>query len=245
MSITVQCPQCNKGCRVPDDKAGKRMKCKECDAMVPIPASDDEFGDDFGDDEFDDPQLTARRKSDGEGTTKKPKKNSSSFTSPIQLAVGGVIAVAAVGIVFYILNDRGIIGEKSPLTPIQAEISERDTPEAIKQNREHAQAILSIQDDLLATFQSVKDRETAKVAAGQLDSLFDRFQAWHAKTKSLPKVSGTANSELMRDFEEKIALQTKQINAAVTPAVRNSLGEPTFRAARLRFNELKKLGRKF
>ena len=45
MTISVQC-ECGKRYKVGDDKAGKRIKCRECGGAVSIPVRDDEFDDD-------------------------------------------------------------------------------------------------------------------------------------------------------------------------------------------------------
>lgn len=127
MPISVECPQCGKGYRVGDDKAGRKMKCKECDAVVTIPAG----GDEFGDDEFDDIELPRpRRKSSGSSakssktsSRKTSRGKSSSFTSPVQLIVGGVVAVVAAGIVWFILAQRGYVNTDG------GETAGKDNPE--------------------------------------------------------------------------------------------------------------------
>jgi hypothetical protein len=45
MSIPVQCRNCGKGYRCGDENAGKKFRCRECDAVVLIPHPDDEFDD--------------------------------------------------------------------------------------------------------------------------------------------------------------------------------------------------------
>ncbi|MCA9053295.1 MAG: hypothetical protein KDA75_05625 [Planctomycetaceae bacterium] len=49
MAISVQCPHCSHDYTVKDDAAGRKFKCKECGAVVEVPAAagvaDDEFGD--------------------------------------------------------------------------------------------------------------------------------------------------------------------------------------------------------
>ena len=51
MSISVSCPNCGKQYNVTDEAAGKRFRCKECEAVVDVPISaaqpDDGFGDDL------------------------------------------------------------------------------------------------------------------------------------------------------------------------------------------------------
>ncbi|MCA9062262.1 MAG: hypothetical protein KDA96_04365 [Planctomycetaceae bacterium] len=41
MSIDVTCGSCGKAYRVPDERAGQRFRCKQCQAVVDVPAQDD------------------------------------------------------------------------------------------------------------------------------------------------------------------------------------------------------------
>lgn len=50
MSISVACPSCGRPYNVKDDAAGKRFKCKDCEAIVEVPAGGGE--DDFADDDY-------------------------------------------------------------------------------------------------------------------------------------------------------------------------------------------------
>ena len=53
MPIPVSCPSCGKEYNVKDAAAGKKFKCKDCEAVVDVPAAGggqaDEYGDPFGD----------------------------------------------------------------------------------------------------------------------------------------------------------------------------------------------------
>ncbi len=42
MTMIIRCHECRKRYRVPDSRAGKRVKCKECGAFIHIPPPDDE-----------------------------------------------------------------------------------------------------------------------------------------------------------------------------------------------------------
>jgi predicted Zn finger-like uncharacterized protein len=41
MPISVTCPECDAPYRVPDEMAGKAIKCKKCGARVPVPAGEE------------------------------------------------------------------------------------------------------------------------------------------------------------------------------------------------------------
>jgi hypothetical protein len=49
MTISVKCKKCKQGYKVGDDKAGLRLKCKQCGASIRVPQADD-FDDVFADD---------------------------------------------------------------------------------------------------------------------------------------------------------------------------------------------------
>lgn len=110
MTISVECPQCGKAYRVGDDKAGRKMKCKECDGVVAIPADDE-----FGDDDFAEVPRPGRRRNPPSANQRQSKKkgprDTSRFTSPVQLIVGGLIVVVAAGIVFAIVKSRGYFAD--------------------------------------------------------------------------------------------------------------------------------------
>lgn len=73
MAINVACSSCGRQYTVKDDAAGKRFKCKDCEAVVEVPAAggggdamDDDYGDPYGapdDDMADMPApVTGRRR---------------------------------------------------------------------------------------------------------------------------------------------------------------------------------------
>jgi predicted Zn finger-like uncharacterized protein len=77
MPMSVKCPECDASYKVPDESAGKAIKCKKCGAKVPVPAADDEDDDDFS-------NLGDK----GDGDAKEKKKGSKTL-----LIVGIVAAV--------------------------------------------------------------------------------------------------------------------------------------------------------
>ena len=97
MTISVNCPKCNKQYQVRDELAGKRVRCKKCKGVVPIPAADSEeedfedyedYSDDFSSDDDwksaeDDyipssrPSRSKPKKSGSSGRKKKKKRRAS------------------------------------------------------------------------------------------------------------------------------------------------------------------------
>lgn len=54
MAINVACPSCGRQYNVKDDAAGKRFKCKDCEAVIEVPGAAG-GGDEFGGDDFGEP----------------------------------------------------------------------------------------------------------------------------------------------------------------------------------------------
>jgi predicted Zn finger-like uncharacterized protein len=81
MPISVKCPECEAPYKVPDEAAGKAIKCKKCGARISIPAADagDEGGDDFA-------SIGAGGDSGGGGEAKEKKKGGSNKTIIIIVA---------------------------------------------------------------------------------------------------------------------------------------------------------------
>jgi predicted Zn finger-like uncharacterized protein len=77
MPISVKCPECDTAYKVPDEAAGKAIKCKKCGAKVPVPAAG-------GDDDL----ANLGGNEDAGGDTKGTKKPGS---SKLFLIIGGVV----------------------------------------------------------------------------------------------------------------------------------------------------------
>ncbi len=88
MPIAFKC-SCGKAYKVPENAAGKKFKCKECEKPLQVPASGakkkkkkvpeeyDPFSMDFGlEDDATPGTLPPRRKKESDGGSKKKKKNS-------------------------------------------------------------------------------------------------------------------------------------------------------------------------
>lgn len=99
MAISVSC-DCGKTYRVGDDKAGKKIKCKDCGAVLAVPADDDDFVEADEDEEYERP-VTRRpaarggARSGGRSSRPAPKRASSSS--------GGMPAAAVIAIVIVLL----------------------------------------------------------------------------------------------------------------------------------------------
>lgn len=128
MPIQAKCRKCSKVYTVKDELAGKKFRCKQCEAPVTVPQPavllevEDEFGDDFsggfdddfgGDEEFERPVSRPKKK---KGTAKKKgKKRSSGPGMGAKIATigggifGGLIVLSVVlKIVVGLVNNGGL-----------------------------------------------------------------------------------------------------------------------------------------
>lgn len=99
MSIRVTCDSCSKVFGVSDQKAGKRIRCPDCEEIITVPVEDDE------------PALRPRKASSSK-SRKKSKKSSSPPWLAIGLGGGGLV----VGVILAIVL---LSGRKDPLQVAQ------------------------------------------------------------------------------------------------------------------------------
>jgi hypothetical protein len=116
MSISVRCPHCQRGFKVPETLAGKRFRCKGCQSIVNVPggasapANDDPFGFDMsameagGEDEYGDwesrlpPPKKPVKKKRRSVPKEKPRTRSSANGSGVGKKLGGFfLALCVVG----------------------------------------------------------------------------------------------------------------------------------------------------
>ena len=100
MSLSIQCRKCGKGYRVGDDKAGMKLKCKACGAVIAIP------GGDSWDNET--PAALPPRVLQKTGPRKKRVQPAHSSSATLWIA-GSVAGVAVIGliVVVILLASRG------------------------------------------------------------------------------------------------------------------------------------------
>lgn len=94
MPIDIECEDCGNKYRVADEKAGGKVRCKECGARIEVPTLDHDL---FSEAE------TPRRS----GGKKKRKGGSSSPPTGVIISVGAIAAICVLGIVLFVLMGRG------------------------------------------------------------------------------------------------------------------------------------------
>lgn len=102
MAIEVVCDDCGNKYRVSDDKAGSRVKCRECGSRIDVPD---------GDDDGFDTEVASRPSS------RKRKKSAGGQSAGIMIGVGAVGLVLVLGIVLFMMGGRGNGGQVAQGNP--------------------------------------------------------------------------------------------------------------------------------
>ncbi|QDT91774.1 DUF1559 family PulG-like putative transporter [Gimesia algae] len=100
MTISFKCKKCGKNYKVSDDKAGKKFKCRQCEAPVRIPELEtDDFSEDWEEPEPEYEAPARRRKSSAPKNKSKSKgrKKTSPGSNQNKLIAGGAIALVLIG----------------------------------------------------------------------------------------------------------------------------------------------------
>lgn len=129
MPIKFQCA-CGQAYRVPDESAGKKIKCKKCDQPLQVPngsktaskkpasGASDPFSMDFGlEEDFTPGELPPRRKKESAPGSKNKKKSGTNTpqSSKMGLYIGiGITAVLLLGIGGFFLFSSGSSGSSAP-----------------------------------------------------------------------------------------------------------------------------------
>ena len=94
MTISFNCPECDKAFRVADEKGGKRIKCSGCEAVITIPDGDDEF------EHEPEPVRRSKRPAQRKGNGSKGK---SPGVSPVVWIGGAGAAVVLIGVLVWVM----------------------------------------------------------------------------------------------------------------------------------------------
>ncbi|WP_417377796.1 DUF1559 domain-containing protein [Gimesia sp.] len=98
MTINFQCKQCGKNYKVSDDKAGKKVKCRQCDASVRIPELEvDDFSEDWEEPEYEAPARRRKSSASRNQSKSKSRKKTATGSNQTLLIAGGAVALILIG----------------------------------------------------------------------------------------------------------------------------------------------------
>ena len=122
MTIRAECQECGKQYQMSDDKAGRKFRCRECEAVVHVP-------DDY-EDEYETPASPRRKpaskkgRAGGRGKKSRSKKSKSGANTGliVGMGAGGVVLVAGIVVGYFMLTDdsRELPPESSGPEPVAA-----------------------------------------------------------------------------------------------------------------------------
>ncbi|MEZ5939982.1 MAG: hypothetical protein R3C18_01235 [Planctomycetaceae bacterium] len=116
MTIQVSCPDCGMAYEVPDDKAGKKFRCKQCETIVSIPDTDpppvrgggwDDGDDGYGDDSGIPNPVSRRRSGSSRSSSRRRRSRSSDggdATTPPAIALYVVAGLSLLWWLFFMFT---------------------------------------------------------------------------------------------------------------------------------------------
>jgi hypothetical protein len=237
---SITCPSCGTGLKIKVDlPPGKRIKCPRCEttfapegdgepgavpagavqsgpprpAPAPPPRRSREEEDDFDDE----PARPARRK-------RKPARKGANPILILCLAIAaGVLFVGGgVTVLISLLSKGG--GASS----------------AYGQNEAVAKELVQALTDMAEALESVKDANSAKTAAGKLNTICDRVEGLAKRAKELPKLTQAEDKRLKDQYEPQMRTLAGRMQNAGFEAGRRCGGEPSFLEAAKRRERLGK-----
>jgi hypothetical protein len=200
MTISTECRKCGKSYNVPDTAAGRKIRCKKCQATVVIPDrdADDEEYDDYDDDDQgydDDYDERPRRRPPQRSRSSSPhrrKKRSSGNGSKvalwITLGVGGTGVI--VGLVFLVINLSASRHEKF-----------------LKQG-------IAATNQLASIIESVETADDAKTAAVEVSALMREMKAASTKYMAGERITPEESRELQTKYTAERLAATKRLQEA-------------------------------
>lgn len=109
MSIPVVCDECGANFQVKDELAGKKLRCKHCSAVMPVPSGGEEDWDLAADEDEELPPTVRPKKSK---TRSRRSSSSSGMPAPIIIAV--VCLVLMIGFTLLNMMGNAAIGAGQP-----------------------------------------------------------------------------------------------------------------------------------
>ena len=95
-------------------------------------------------------------------------------------------------------------------------------------------------NELADALGSVKDKDTAKTAAGTIDKICDRLSELGKEAQTLTKLPKDEDDKLMKKYQPELLKATKRIQGVAFRAGQNSGGEPAFLKSLMRLQEVGK-----
>jgi len=99
---------------------------------------------------------------------------------------------------------------------------------ALEKHEKVMEEMLGLMKELLQAFESVKDRATAKTAAGRINKVCDGLEAVAKRAKDLPNPPPDVEDRLKKKYEPELKKLAEQMGQVAFKAGQASGGEPSF-----------------
>jgi len=242
MTIEVRCFACGSSYSVNDDKAGKKLRCRECQAIITIPTGPDTV--------VVQRPVQSKPPRNPESPTRSPVEAAASAASRapaggsktgiiIASVAGGVVILAGliVGIVFAVkaATDDDDRKDRSSRKDDDNGGTRRKT--LYEQHEQLQKDALQALTDYAETLESIRSPATGNAAIGRLNRIADELDRILKRAKALPKLSEADEKKLDRKFEGKgqqVAqrIKTAKIRAAQAAGFNRELQQADLRVTR-------------
>lgn len=195
--IRVSCDLCGTPYQLSDDKSGKNIRCRECDAIVNIPRLAGQIDDSCSDDDYEPPRQRLRRH---RSTRRKSGRNPALI---IGATLGSLFLVAdlSAGIYFLVKSpakDETTADKKLASGGSKSKNNEVKSPtSSAVQQHDQVMKDLNVQmKEMASAFESIHDIQSARAAATRIDRVCDVVNKIADRASGLPEISPKENEQL-------------------------------------------------
>lgn len=210
--INVQCYACGAAHNVSDDKAGKKLKCRECGAVVRIPESDGITAELRmpGSPAKPPPQpVPQRTQRPSEESDFAPARGGSNTGLIIGLSIGGGVLVVA-GIVVGILFAAGVFSseEKKKRDGGSSSLGGNGrggSMSAAERYEQVTKRLIDLLNRYAKAMSDARDQNSARKATVEINRLCQEMQKLGTQLQAIPPLTAEENRRLKGEYQRRTA----------------------------------------
>ncbi|HYT94629.1 MAG TPA: hypothetical protein VEL76_38290 [Gemmataceae bacterium] len=179
---------------------------------------------------------------------KRPRKEQGSNLALIlSLSIGGGLLVIGLVVLIIVLSSSG--SSKQPEVVVKGGVPQPKGQQppfpvpqgggaAFAQNEALARDMIAILNEMADALESVRDKNTARVAAARLQQVCNRMENLVQRVAGVPKLTPEEDLRLQQQFNTQLMQAQIRMQRVAAQAGQNSQGEPSFQAAALRMQQV-------